>query len=71
MELNNDFSIWYASNYGGRGPSPKDLHEYMDKEFGRAKNQAWQGIRIKYEEEEEDDEEDNEEYNDDIDINDT
>ena len=39
MELNNDFSIWYASNYGGRGPSPKDLHEYMDKEFGRAKSQ--------------------------------
>ena len=69
MELNNDFSIWYASNYGGRGPSPKDLHEYMDKEYGRAKNQAWQGIRIKYEEE--DEEEDNEEYNDDIDINDT
>ena len=22
-ELNNDFSIWYASNYGGRGPSQR------------------------------------------------
>ena len=71
MELNNDFSIWYASNYGGRGPSPKDLHEYMDKEYGRARNQAWHGIRIKYEDADDDEEEDNEEFNDDININDT
>uniref|UniRef100_A0A6C0E9X5 SF3 helicase domain-containing protein n=1 Tax=viral metagenome TaxID=1070528 RepID=A0A6C0E9X5_9ZZZZ len=48
MELNNEFSTWYASNYGGRGPSPKDLHEYMDKEFGRNQNQMWSGVKIKY-----------------------
>jgi len=48
MELNNEFSNWYASNYGGRGPSPKDLHEYMDKEFGRNQNQMWSGVKIKY-----------------------
>jgi hypothetical protein len=49
MELNNEFSIWYMANYGGRGPSPKDLHEYRDKEFGRQKNQMWTGVKIKYE----------------------
>jgi hypothetical protein len=57
MELNNEFSLWYASNYGGRGPSPKDLHEYMDKMFGRQQNQMWSGIKIKYENQSADDEE--------------
>ena len=52
MELNNEFSIWYMSNYGGRGPSPKELHEYMDKEFGRKRQQSWNGVRIKYERDE-------------------
>jgi P4 family phage/plasmid primase-like protien len=48
MELNNEFSLWYGANYGGRGPSPKDLHEYMDKEFGRHQNQRWSGVKINY-----------------------
>jgi P4 family phage/plasmid primase-like protien len=48
MELNNEFSMWYAANHGGRGPSPKDLHEYMDKEFGRQRNQYWVGVKIRY-----------------------
>lgn len=69
-ELNNDFSIWYASNYGGRGPSPKDLHEYMDKQYGRIRNQAWNGVRIRYEQDNEDDgfekESDNNITNDDL-----
>ena len=54
-ELNNEFSIWYASNHGGKTPSPRDLHEYMNKEFGRIKNQVWKGIRIRYESNEDDD----------------
>jgi P4 family phage/plasmid primase-like protien len=49
MELNSEFSIWYGANYGGRCPSPKELHEYMDKEFGRQKNQCWIGVKIRYE----------------------
>ena len=65
MELNNEFSIWYASNYGGRGPSPKDLHEYMHKEFGRARNQIWSGVRIRYENDDNIEDED-ESYDDDI-----
>jgi P4 family phage/plasmid primase-like protien len=48
MELNSEFTIWHGANYGGRAPGPKDLHEYMDKEFGRQKNQCWMGVKIKY-----------------------
>ena len=74
MELNNEFSIWYMSNYGGRGPSPKELHEYMDKEFGRKRQQTWNGVRIKYERDElpivgNDENTDDDDDDDDIDIN--
>lgn len=70
MELNNEFSIWYMSNYGGKGPSPKDLHEYINKLFGRPKNQAWRGIRIRYEGNEEEEDNENEEDESDISSND-
>jgi len=63
MELNNEFSIWYMANYGGRGPSPKDLHEYMDKEFGRQRNQIWNGVKIKYERDEIEDSDENTDNN--------
>ena len=58
MELNNEFSIWYSSNYGGKGPSPKDLHEQINKSFGRQKNNAWHGISIRYDNISSDDEDD-------------
>ena len=51
-ELNDEFTRWYMSNHGGRGPGPKDLHEYMDKEFGRQINQAWNGVKIRYDRDE-------------------
>ena len=49
-ELNNEFNRWYETNYGGRGPSPKDLHEYMDRIYGKCVNAKWTGIKIKYQE---------------------
>jgi hypothetical protein len=49
LDLNSEFSSWHNENYGGRCPGPKDLHEYMDKEFGRHKNQCWIGVKIRYE----------------------
>ena len=49
MELNSEFTIWHGANYGGRAPGPKDLHEFMDKEYGRQKNQCWMGVKIRYE----------------------
>lgn len=48
MELNNEFKFWHGANYGGRFPGPKDLFEYMNKEFGRQQNQVWVGVRINY-----------------------
>jgi len=48
-ELNNEFVRWYETNYGGRGPSPKDLHEYMDSCFGKSRTSKWFGVEIKYE----------------------
>ena len=67
-ELNNEFSIWYASNHGGKTPSPRDLHEYMNKEFGRIKNQVWKGIRIRYESNDDDDDNDEDEEEEESDI---
>ena len=57
-ELNSEFTTWFASNYGGKGPSIKDVREYVDKTFGVIKNGIWTGVRVKYED---DDEEDNKE----------
>lgn len=48
-DLNQEFAVWYLGNYGGKPPSPKDLHEYMDKEFGRQRDSSWSGVKIKYE----------------------
>ena len=49
-EINNEFSNWYTGNYGGRGPSAKELHESMDKLYGKAKGTppCWHGVKIRY-----------------------
>lgn len=47
-ELNNEFSLWYTNNYGGKAAPPKDLHDQMCKEFGRQKNGVWYGVKIVY-----------------------
>jgi P4 family phage/plasmid primase-like protien len=69
-ELNNDFSIWYQSTYGRvGGPPPKDVHEYMDKEFGKQKNLSWFGVRIRYDGRDDLDIPEDEEIEDGIDVN--
>jgi P4 family phage/plasmid primase-like protien len=49
-EINNEFSNWYNGIYGGRGPSAKELHENMDKAYGKAKGTppCWRGVKIRY-----------------------
>ena len=48
-EINYEFKQWWQSNYGEkRMPSPKDVHEHLDKEYGKCKNGEWSGIKIKY-----------------------
>jgi hypothetical protein len=48
-EITNEFKLWYDMNGGkSRIPAPKELHEYIDKRFGKYNSgkRAWVGIRI-------------------------
>ena len=45
-QLSEEFKIWYSINYGTRNPSPKDLHEYMDKQYGKLRNGVWKDVRL-------------------------
>ena len=48
-ELNNEFNLWYQISEGNKGgPSPKELHAYMNKYFGNVKNNLWIGVSILY-----------------------
>jgi P4 family phage/plasmid primase-like protien len=69
-ELNLTFTNWYKETYGGGCPSAKDLHNYMDKQFGRQKNQKWEGVRITIYDKERDDLNIPEDVDDDIDADD-
>jgi P4 family phage/plasmid primase-like protien len=51
-ELNNEFQKWYMATYGRGGPNVKDVHDFIDKQFGKQKNQVWKGIKINYERDE-------------------
>lgn len=49
-ELNTQFSMWYKDTYGHGSPSPKDVHVYMDKKFGKCEVKGhWSGVTIRYE----------------------
>lgn len=49
-ELNSEFTLWYQSTYGTRnGPNQKEVHEYMDKMFGKITSNCWKGVSIVYE----------------------
>jgi len=57
-ELNQQFTTWYRETYGNGSPSPKDVHTYMDKKYGKCEGKGyWAGVKIKYERVEEDDDE--------------
>ena len=47
-EVNQEFSLWYSQNNGGRPPSNRDLHDTLDKMFGKNKSGTWSGVRIRY-----------------------
>lgn len=48
-ELNVQFTNWYRETYGHNTPSPKDVHVYMDKRFGKSEAKGhWAGVSIKY-----------------------
>ena len=45
-ELTQEFKIWFEANCGSRAPSPKNLHEFIDKKFGRSRNGMWSNIKF-------------------------
>lgn len=48
-EINSEFTLWYQSTYGTRnGPNQKEVHEYMDKLYGKVVNNVWKGVSINY-----------------------
>lgn len=49
-ELTQTFKEWYTENYGRNIPKIKELHDYMEKRFGRYKN-GWQNVAIQYDNE--------------------
>jgi len=56
-EINFEFINWHTQTYGSKGPKAKELHEYMEKQFGKYSN-GWSNIRIKHDNENDDEEED-------------
>jgi P4 family phage/plasmid primase-like protien len=51
-QLSEEFKLWHGINIGGRCPSPKGLHEYMDKQYGKNRQGIWKNLRLKYNNEE-------------------
>ena len=44
---NHEFTNWHNNTYGGKCPSPKDLHNYLDKKFGKPTSKGWMNAAIK------------------------
>lgn len=54
-ELTDEFKIWFQELQGSRKmPKGVELQEYMDKKYGKCKNNYWGGVLINYQTNEED-----------------
>lgn len=47
-QLSEEFKMWYSVNYGTKNPSPKKMHEYMDKQYGKNVGGVWTNIKLKF-----------------------
>jgi P4 family phage/plasmid primase-like protien len=46
-KLTTNFNVWWRKNYPHTmSPDPKELHDYMDKQFDRIDKNTWRGIRL-------------------------
>ena len=45
--LNSIFTDWHISNHGTKGPKPAEVHEYLDKRFGKSKLEYWPNLRLR------------------------
>jgi P4 family phage/plasmid primase-like protien len=46
-ELSNEFKNWYIVNIGTNNAKPKEIHDYMDKRFGKNIGGIWKNVKIK------------------------
>jgi P4 family phage/plasmid primase-like protien len=46
-QLSEEFKVWFNVNFGTRNPSPKDLHDALDRQFGKQKGGVWKDVRLK------------------------
>lgn len=51
-EVYAEFKMWYQETYGKNVPKGKELYEFMDKRYGKRKNNCWSGYKIKYDNDE-------------------
>jgi P4 family phage/plasmid primase-like protien len=55
--ISQTFQLWFQENNGRRKiPKASELHDYMDKKFGKSKNNKWENVTIIYNGEDDDDE---------------
>lgn len=48
-ELTEQFKIWFQDQQGGRrAPKGVELHEFMDKKFGKSRRDGWHNVEIIY-----------------------
>jgi len=53
--LNAAFKKWFEETQGSRrAPKAEELHEYMNKKFGKSRPKGWYGVQF-FEPDEEDD----------------
>ena len=45
--INHEFTNWHNNTYGGKCPSPKELHVYLDKQFGKCTPKGWMNVSIR------------------------
>ena len=45
-DLNNEFKLWFESTYGrgNKGPTAKEIQEYMVRVHGEPRNNVWTGV---------------------------
>ena len=46
-ELSNEFKNWYIVNVGTKNVKPKEIHDHMDKKFGKNTQGIWKNVKIK------------------------
>ena len=46
-DLADNYKEWFASNYGGKCANVKEMNEVMEKQYGKARDGMYVGVRIK------------------------